>query len=126
MIGLIRRFGSHEGGGPAIEFGLILPILIALLMLGLDGWMRMSHVQDAASALHAGARYYQQGGTEDDAAVDVALAAWEHPADDAEITITRESSGSPEQTFVTIEAKSTFTGLKGSEELVQKEVIRVQ
>lgn len=126
MIGLVRRFGSHDGGGPAIEFGLILPIMIALVMLGMDGWMRMTHVQNAASALHAGARYYQQGGADDDAAVEVAMAAWEHPSGDAEITITRESSGSPEQTFVKIEATSTFTGLKGSEELTQVEVIRVQ
>ena len=126
MLRLIRKFRAHDGGGPAVEFGLIMPILIAMVMLGVDGWMRMSHVQNAASALHAGARYYQQGGLEDDVAVDVTLAAWEHPSDDAEVTITRESSGSPEQTFVKIEAKSTFTGIKGSEEIVQREVVRVQ
>ena len=126
MIGLLRRFRAHDGGGPAMEFGLILPILISMVLLGVDGWMRLSHVQDAASALHAGARYYQQGGADDDEAVEVTLAAWAHPSDDAEITITRESSGTPEQTLVTIKATSTFTGLKGSEELSQEEVVRVQ
>lgn len=121
---LLKRFGSHDRGGAAIEFGLVLPILIALLLMGVDGWLRMAHVQDAASALHAGARYYQQGGADDGEAVQVALAAWAHPSDDAEIEIKRESDSS--QTFVTIEATSTYTGLKGSEKLSQKEVVRVQ
>ena len=126
MTGLLRRFRSHDGGGPAIEFGLIAPIMASVLLLSIDGWMRMSHVQNMAAAVSAGARYYQGGGLEDDKAVEVSLEAWAHPPDDAEVTITRESSGSPEQTFVTLEAKSTFTGLKGSEVLTQKEVVRVQ
>lgn len=126
MRRLLKRFRAHDGGGPAIEFGLVAPIMASVLLLGVDGWMRMSHVQNMAAAIHTGARYYQGGGTEDDEAVKLALAAWAHPSDDAEVTITRESSGSPEQTFVTLEATSTFTGLKGSEVLTQKEVVRVQ
>jgi Flp pilus assembly protein TadG len=126
MMRAFDQFRKDEGGGPAIEFGLVIPIVVAMLMLGVDGWLRMSHVQNAASALHAGARYYQQGGTEDDDAVAVTLAAWAHAPDDAEISITRESSGSPEQTFVTIKATSTFTGLKGSEPMTEQEVVRVQ
>jgi Flp pilus assembly protein TadG len=126
MTVFLARFRSHDGGGPAIEFGLILPIMIALVMLGVDGWMRLSHVQNAASALHAGARYYQQGGADDDEAVDVTLAAWANPSEDAEVTITRKTEGSPAQTLVTIKATSTFTGLRGSEQLSQEEVVRVQ
>ena len=126
MTRLLKRFRSHDGGGPAIEFGLVAPIMASVLLLGVDGWLRMSHVQNMAAAVSAGARYYQSGGLEDDKAVAFALAAWAHPPDDAEINITRSSSGSPEQTFITLEAQSTFTGLKGSEVLTQEEVIRVQ
>jgi Flp pilus assembly protein TadG len=124
MRQLLLRFRAHDGGGPAIEFALVLPIVITIMVMGIDGWQRLSATQNMAAALHAGARYYQEGGVEDDKAIDVSLASWAQAPDDAEITITRDGSGS--QTNITLEAQSTFTGIKGAEVLKAKEVVRVQ
>lgn len=139
MMRLFRRLRSHDGGASAIEFAFVMPILVGMLIFSVDGWLRLTHIENMADALHAGVRYYQTGGTDDTTAKALAVAAWSDASDDAKVTVSRSCScGGSEascssscagvlQTLVTLSAESTFQGLKGQPvALSRKEVLRVQ
>lgn len=136
----LRSFRSSDGGASAVEFALILPILAGVLLAGVEGWMRLTQVQNMTTALHTGARYYQEGGTEDDTARALAIDAWSPKPQDAKITVSRtcscdgaaSSCGSPcggtstPQTMIKLSAEGTFQGLSGSSMLKQEEILRVE
>jgi Flp pilus assembly protein TadG len=91
---MMRRIAlwRDERGAAAIEFALILPILVALMLLGVDGWMRINQQSAMRSALQTGARYYQGGGADDNAAAQLALQSWANAPTGATVTAARTCS----------------------------------
>lgn len=135
-----RIFGRSESGAAAIELAFVLPILAALLLLGVNGWLQLSQSRDMSSALQTGARYYQEGGADDDAAKALALSAWRNPPTDASVTVSRTctcgasaaacsdvcSDETTPKAFVTLSAQSTFKGFDKASQLSQQETVRVR
>ena len=138
---MIRRLLRHDGGAAAVEFAFVLPIIVAVLLLGVDGWLRLSQARDMSGALQTAARYYPNGGSDDDAAKALGLAAWGTAPSGATLTVSRActcsgasssctascGNGSAPQTLITLSAQSTFSSLTGgSSQLSRQEVLRVR
>ncbi|CAN7359576.1 pilus assembly protein [Phenylobacterium sp. LjRoot225] len=135
-----RSYGGDDSGASAVEFALVLPIVAALLLFGLDSWLRLSHAHDTTTALQTGVRYYQDGGADDEAARTLALSSWPNRPSDATLSINRSCTCSvqivactqtcdgvdPPQTHVTLIAQGTFRGMRGSDLLSQQETLRVR
>lgn len=135
-----RNFRSQDGGASAVEFALVLPLMVGLLLFGLNTWMQLSHTSDAETALHTGARYYQDGGSDDDAAKTLALASWPNRPSDAAMSVARSCACGVEtvscsttcdglktpKTFITLTAQSTFRGFNGSSQIQRQETLRVR
>jgi len=136
---LLRGLGDDRGMA-AVEFALILPILVGLVLFGVDGWMRINQVSQMRSALSAGARYYEGGGSDDTAAATLAMQAWAHPPADAALTTARSCTcgGAPSScaaqcanntlpnVYVTLTSSGTYSGLMHSESLTQSGAVRVR
>jgi Flp pilus assembly protein TadG len=88
MMRFLRALRDDRGVA-ALEFALIVPIMAALIVGGVDGWLRINQLSQMHSAIQAGARYYQAGGNDDGAAAQLALQAWSHSPQDAQVTTAR-------------------------------------
>jgi Flp pilus assembly protein TadG len=140
MIRRWRDFARHESGASAIELALVLPIVVALLLLGANEWLQLRQTQDMSSALHTGARYYQEGGADDNAARTLALSAWPNAPQDASLAVTRTckcgatvvacstvcNGTDVPQTIITLTTRSTFEGMSGSSAQARQETVRVR
>ena len=139
--GLQRQLrGGDIVGAAAIEFAFILPILTALVVVGLDGWLRINQVSQMRSAIQSGSRYYQSGGADDTAASTLGLAAWAHRPGDATLagvrvckcgtTVVDCTTQCPGSTlpmvFVTLTATGTFSGLWASQSLTETGGVRLR
>jgi len=137
----LRSFLSNRSGVAALEFALITPILVAVLVLGSDGWLRISQLNDERTGLQTGIRYYQTGGGDDTAAQLVAQNAWPgRPADGALQVVRSCTCGAtpidcaslcpggtnPPSVFLTLTAQGTYSGMMESRVLTQTDVIRVR
>jgi Flp pilus assembly protein TadG len=139
MRRLFHRW-RDERGAAAIEFALILPILVGALLLGADGWMRLNQQSAMRSALQTGARYYQGGGSDDNAAAQLALQSWAHAPTGAAVTTTRSCScagvgasctsqcadASLPAAYVTLTATANFSSLMSTEPLSESGSVRIR
>jgi len=137
---LFARALKDERGLAALEFALILPILIALVLFGLDGWLRINQVSQMSSALQAGSRYYQSGGSDDTAAAQVAVQAWSNAPGDAAVTTARSctcggagascsslcAGNNLPNVYVTLTATGTFSDMMGHQPLSENGTVRVR
>jgi Flp pilus assembly protein TadG len=133
-------FLRAQGGAAAVEFGLVAPILVSVLVLGIDGWMRIQKIDQMRTAVQTGARYYQTDGLSDSAALAATLAAWPKAAAGSTVTVSRTckcgalvvictsvcNGVDPPETHIAIRAQSTYNGLIPPHQLVQQEVVRVR
>ena len=131
---------KDERGLAAIEFALILPILIALVLFGLDGWLRINQVSQMTSAVQAGSRYYQSGGADDAAASQLALQAWNNAPGDAAVNSARSCScggvgascsslcpgNNLPNVYITLTATGSFSDMMGNVPLSQSAIVRVR
>jgi Flp pilus assembly protein TadG len=140
----MKRFFAalrDERGVAAIEFALIVPILAAFIVLGIDGWTRINQTSQMRSAVQTGARYYQGGGSDDTAAAQLALASWNNAPHGAQVTTARSctcgGAGAScsslcagqdlPQVYVTLTATGGFSDLMtGPTSLTQSGTVRVR
>jgi Flp pilus assembly protein TadG len=85
----LSTFARHKGGGSAVEFAIIAPILAGLLISGFDTWQLINRKQDMHAAIVAGAHYYMGGGTDDTTAQTIGISGWPNHPGDGQITISR-------------------------------------
>ena len=141
MFRRAKAFAADQGGLAALEFALIVPVLVTVLLFGMDGWLRLSQAAAMRSGLQAAARYYQSGGSDDAAAASLAVQAWAHAPGDAAVTSARActcgvtpqvcstlcAGNNLPQTYVTLTASGTYTGLMhGTEALSVTSSMRVR
>lgn len=139
-FGRFARFASDVRGVAALEFALIAPLLVTLVIVGADTWLNVSQNEDMRTALQSGARYYQTGGSDDPTAQLVTQQAWSSRPADGAVSVARSCTcgstpadcstpcpgSNPPSVFLTLTAQGTFTGLLKSRVLSQNDVVRVR
>ncbi len=86
---LLTRFGPRREGVAAVEFAIISVVLAGLVIGMMEGWQFAAAQNSAQNAAGAAAVYYMQGGVNDTAAHDFALASWQNKPVDATVAIQR-------------------------------------
>jgi len=89
MIRLLSSLRQDEGGHSAVEFAIIVPVLVVVVAAGYVGWEAAGRQQNLRAALSVAADYYMAGGKDDRVAGELALAGWDKPPPGAEVVITR-------------------------------------
>jgi Flp pilus assembly protein TadG len=139
MMRALRTLRDDRGIA-AIEFALIVPVLIGLLLFGVDGWMRIDAASKMRSGLQAGARYYQSGGSDDVAAANLAMQAWAAAPGDAQVNAVRScecggtsascgslcANNNLPNAFVSLTATGTYTGFLHSQSLTESDAVRIR
>ena len=140
MMTRLRKFLRHCGGGSALEFAIITPILAGLVVYGFDAWELINRKQDMHAAVNATANYYMGGGGDDPTAQSIGMSGWPNTPGDANISISRACTcaGAPTscstvcaatqqapETRVTITATDQWTGLHPAP-LSELETVRVR
>lgn len=119
IFGLAR----DEGGGSAVEFALVGPVLVAILAGLVVVWGDVTAAARMRSAVHAGAVYLRAGGADPAVARTVVERSWEERPDGSEVTVTESCtcggvagacaslcpSGDPPLVYVTIRAATGDT-----------------
>jgi Flp pilus assembly protein TadG len=143
----MRKFFRDEHGVGGIEFALIAPFLSVVLLGIMSGWsyyMQNNYMRDS---VEVAGKYFLQGGTSQDVALNIANAAWTDKPADGTVVLNQTcvcngaaagcegvcSDNSIPQTYWTIEASSTYTDpflgksvFENGLPLYEREVIRVR
>ena len=140
MRRFIQRLSRNEAGGAAIEFGLIAPALIAVV-LGLSqvgGSVYNRHAM--RKAVSAGAQAVMTSGADAAATRAVVLEAWPNRAGDANVQVDEFCScaairqactticadGAYPQAFTRITASHTMIGATGQQSLASSQLVRTR
>lgn len=140
MMRRLRAFATDRRGIAATEFALIAPIVVAMLVFGVDGWLKETQTSQIRTAMHTGSRYYETGGNDDTVAQTVAMAAWTGKPDDAAMSVVRSCTcgtapascsslcggSNPPSAFITLTASGTYSGLIHQHALQQSDMLRVR
>jgi len=136
----LKAFFRDRSGIAGVEFAFIAPIVIAVLVLGVDGWQRENQLAGMRTAMHTGARYYENGGSDDTVAQTVSTAAWTTKPKDGLISVARActcgatvvsctsvcNGTNLPSVFITLSGAGTYAGLLQSHVIAQSDVIRVR
>ena len=143
----MRKFFRDETGVGAIEFALIAPLLALVLLGTISGWAYYQQNNHMRDSVEVAGKYFLQGGTSEEVAINIAEAAWSDKPDDGSIALNKTcicgsvaascggvcSDSSIPETYWTIEASSTYTDpflgksvLENGLALYEREVIRVR
>ena len=124
-----------------MEFAFVLPFLAAILV----GVVQYSGMTIAFERMHdavsSGAVYVMRGGSAATTIHDITVNAWSDPPSDASVTVTQActcsgpvtttcstlcAKSSYPQSYTTISAAGTYTGLWGSKAMSTSQVVRTQ
>lgn len=140
-------FSRDESGVAAIEFAIIVSILLVVFLGLVSVWSAMVTSDNMRDSAEAAANYLVQGGTSDSQAQTIAEAAWQSRPDDGTVAISRACNcngaavdcttlcpitNKPPNIEVTIQASGTWTSpapvirTLASRTLVQQVVVRVR
>ncbi len=143
----MRKFLRDEKGVGAIEFALIAPMLALVLLGTISGWAYYQQNNFMRDSVEVAGKYFLEGGTSEEVALQIANAAWTSKPDDGSIALNKTctcggaaascgevcSDMSIPQTYWTIEASSTYIDpflgeavLPDGFPLYEREVIRVR
>lgn len=136
----LRDIARACSGAAAVEFAIILPVLAAFV-IGIIQYGGMIIAYDQMhDAVSSGAVYVMRGGTAAATIKNVATNAWPNPPADANVSVNQAclcagltsscsalcADGTYPQTFTTISATGTYTGLWGSQSMSSSQVVRTQ
>lgn len=136
----MRSLLRNTHGGAAIEFGLIAPALIAVVLGLSQVGGEVYHRHAVRKAINAGAQAVMTSGTTAAATRAVVLEAWPNRSADAEVTVdefctcaavrhactTICADGAYPQAFTRISASHTMTGPTGQKSLSSSELVRTR
>lgn len=137
---MVRALFKNRSGVSAVEFAFVAPILAAVIALGWNVWQGESGVEQAKTALRAGALYYTAGGGSDSAAQTVVMNAWSSAPANASVSTLRScycagvvtsctapcGVGQTRSVFVTLAVSGSGQGVFAAKTLSQQEVVRVE
>ena len=137
---MIGRFLKDRSGASAVEFALIAPVLAAVVTAGWSLWWGQSAIEQAKTGLHAGAEYYDSGGTSDSTAQSLVSGAWPSKPASGQVTTARAcycngsvvdcstacTAGQTRTVYVTLQVAWTGQGAFAGQQQSQQEVLRVQ
>jgi Flp pilus assembly protein TadG len=135
-----RRLARASNGAAAVEFAIAMPFLAAMLI----GVVQYGGMIIAFQQMHDGvanaAVYVMRGGSDATTIQSVATAAWPNKPADASVSSTQAckcagvghacdtlcADGSYPQSFTTISASGTYTGVWGNQLMSTTQVVRTQ
>ncbi|MDG4855110.1 MULTISPECIES: TadE/TadG family type IV pilus assembly protein [unclassified Mesorhizobium] len=150
MVPLAIRFHKNRCGAAAVEFALVLPVLVAVLFGVADGWSYVTNSLAMRAGVKTAANLVLAGATDESATQtiqSIALASWEKKPDDAAVIVSRKymcgatevaSSSTPcagssiPSIYIYIQASGTWTPpftfgvFPGNSALSHQQVVRVR
>lgn len=137
---------SDQSGSSAVEFAVIVPVLLVLCLGILDGWSLASFVLYMRTSVSTAATLYMQGARDDASVKALALNNWRTPPPDAALSLTKSyrcgdqvvtssslcSGSTPPAIYVDIKASGTWAApfkvsfLGAAQVLSHEQVIRVR
>jgi Flp pilus assembly protein TadG len=139
MVGL-SNFRRDEGGGAAVEFGLVAPILALMLLAISQGAIMAIQFHDMRGAVHSGAQYVMGGGRDPVAIKAVASSAWTRKPSVASVDIAQSCkcgdaanscttlcAGKVQpRMFISVKANATFDASVWKSPVTVEERVRVR
>jgi Flp pilus assembly protein TadG len=136
----LRRLIADRQGAAAVEFAVIAPFLGAVVLGLMVAWEPATAMLRMRAAVHAGASYVRNGGSDDTRTYTVVEEAWERKPADAGISVTRAclcgttaqpctlacTDSTPPSVYVTIAAESTDDSRAFGKTQARSEVVRVR
>lgn len=130
----MRRFARDHSGAAAVEFGLIAPIVAAVLVgIATMGGLILAY-NKMSQAVSAGAQYAMTISADDTAAIDAAVvAAWDNMPEGADVTVNQaclcgsitavcdsicESDGDYPEKATTITATMSYADFTGTDRTI--------
>ncbi len=135
-----RNWLDDRRGGAAVEFAILVPLFGAILIGLMVAWEPATAMLKLRAAVHAGATYVRDGGTDDAKAVTVVRESWDRRPADAAINVSRAclcgstvhacttvcSDRTPPTVYVTVSASTTDMSRSFAQTLARSEVVRVR
>lgn len=143
----MQKFFRDDTGVGAIEFALIAPLLALVLLGTISGWAYYQQNNYMRDSVEVAGKYFLQGGTSEEVAMDIAEAAWTDKPEDGSMALNKTcicagaaascsgvcSDSSIPETYWTIEASSAYVDpflgkavFENGWPLYEREVIRVR
>lgn len=137
---LLRQLIADRRGAAAVEFAVIAPLLGAVLLGLMVAWEPATAMLRMRAAVHAGASYVRNGGTDDGRTHTVVEESWERKPTDFDISVTRAclcgalvracttacADATPPAVYVTVAAESTDASRAFGRNQARSEVVRVR
>lgn len=79
-----------QSGSSAIEFAIVAPVLLILLLGMVDGWSLISFVLNIRASVGSAANLYMQGAGDDALVQATALESWQSRPEDAALVVERK------------------------------------
>lgn len=136
---MLRSLFKDRSGATAVEFAIVAPIFAAVVALGWNTWQGERGVEQAKTALRAGASYYTAGGGSESVAQGIVMNAWSSAPANATASAVRScycagvvtdcslpcSQGQVRTDYVTLKVSGSGQGVFGAQTISQQEVVRV-
>jgi Flp pilus assembly protein TadG len=127
-------------GAALVEFGLIAPVLAAVVLGVINGATLLLAYNSMHTAVTGGAQYVMSGGQDLPTVQEVTLTAWSHHSSQASVTATKAclcgtvtsdcntlcTDQSVPQAFINISASDTYTGPAGTVPISATQTVRVR
>jgi Flp pilus assembly protein TadG len=140
MVKRLRSLYRDTRGVSAVEFSIIAPVLMAMVIAVMEGGLLTLRSYDMRAAINSGAQYIMQGGTDSAAAKAIVMAAWTRKSPDATATVTQScrcgttvqactvlcADGSVPMSYYVINATMVSKGMFTNNVLTYKDTVRVR
>ncbi len=136
----LKRIRTDRRGTAAIEFAILLPMLVAMVVGVIQYGGQVVANQQMHNGIASGAMYIMRGGTDTTAIHDIAIGAWPNRPADASISVTQActcagvtatctvlcADQSYPLAFTTLSGSGTYTGPFATQSLSATQVVRTR